>query len=133
MKNFSDAATIAIIIASGLALQPAWAQLSNLPRTELQRHALSAPGREVIQARIDFPPGAYGAPHSHPGEEIIYVLTGTIEYRIEGQPPIRVSAGEVLFVPAGVVHSARNVGDGDASELATYVVEEGRPLIVAAP
>ncbi len=133
MTTFQSAALIALLFAGGVALEPACAQLANLPRTDLQRHDLSAPGREVIQARIDFPPGAFGARHAHPGEEIIYVLEGTIEYQIDGQPPARVSAGEVLFVPAGAIHSARNVGDGAASELATYVVEKGQPLIVAAP
>jgi quercetin dioxygenase-like cupin family protein len=116
-----------------LSIAPVCAQLAGLPRTDLQRHDLSAPGREVIQARVDFPSAAFGARHSHPGEEIVYVLEGTIEYQLDGEPPVRLSAGEVLFVPAGVIHSARNVSSGDASELATYIVEKGRPLIVAAP
>jgi quercetin dioxygenase-like cupin family protein len=131
MRDLRTSALVALFLAA-LATQPACAQLANLPRTELQRHDLSAPNLEVVQARIDFPPGAFGARHSHPGEEIIYVIEGTIEYQIDGQPPTRVSAGEVLFVPAGAIHSARNVGDDAASELATYVVEKGRPLIVAA-
>jgi quercetin dioxygenase-like cupin family protein len=37
--------------------------------------------------------------------------------------------GEVLFVPAGVIHSAKNVGSGNAAELATYLVEKGQPLL----
>jgi quercetin dioxygenase-like cupin family protein len=67
--------------------------------------------------------------HWHPGEEIIYVLEGTLEYKIDGQPPTRVSAGEALMVPAEAVHAVRNVGEGNATELATYVVEKGRPLL----
>ena len=39
-------------------------------------------------------------------------------------------AGEVLFVPAETIHAGRNVGSGNAAELATYVVEKGKPLIV---
>ena len=39
-------------------------------------------------------------------------------------------AGEVLFIPYGTVHSAKNVGSGNAVELATYVVEKGKPLVV---
>jgi len=98
-------------------------------RTELQRHDLSAPGREVIQVRVVFDPG-YAAPrHTHPGEEIIYVLEGTLEYQIEGQPAATVKPGDVLFVPAGVVHTAKNVGSTKGAELATYVVEKGKPLI----
>lgn len=108
------------------------AQQSGVKRTELQRHDLSAPGRETVQARIDFDPGAVAPKHSHPGEEIIYVLEGLLEYQVEGKPPVTLKAGEVLFVPAGVIHSAKNVGSGVAKELATYVVEKGKPLVVPA-
>ncbi len=97
-------------------------------RTDLQRHDLSIPGREVLQARVDFAPGASFPAHRHPGEEIIYVLDGTLEYGVEGQPPVTLKAGDVLFVPAGVFHSARNLGTTPGSELATYVLEKGKPL-----
>jgi quercetin dioxygenase-like cupin family protein len=133
MKRSTHLALATLGVAFSLAIFPACAQLAGLSRTDLQRHDLSAPGREVIQARVDFPPGGFGARHSHPGEEIIYVLSGTIEYEIDGEPPARLGAGEVLFVPAGAIHSARNVGEGAASELATYVVIKGRPLIAPAP
>ena len=67
--------------------------------------------------------------HTHPGEEIIYVLEGSLEYQIEGEPPVTLKAGDVLFIPAGTIHSARNVGSGTGSELATYIVEKGKPLL----
>jgi quercetin dioxygenase-like cupin family protein len=67
--------------------------------------------------------------HTHPGEEVIYVLEGSLEYQVEGQPPTTVKAGDVLFVPAGAVHAVRNVGGGNAAELATYVVEKGKPIL----
>jgi quercetin dioxygenase-like cupin family protein len=104
-------------------------QAPGLTRTDLQQHDLSVPGREVIQNRVDIAPEAPPIRHWHPGEEIIYVLEGTLEYEIDGQPPTRVSAGEALMVPAEAVHAVRNVGDGNATELATYVVEKGRPLL----
>ena len=50
-------------------------------RTDLQRHDLSIPGRETVQVRVDFDPGATAPKHTHPGEEIVYVLEGTLEYR----------------------------------------------------
>jgi quercetin dioxygenase-like cupin family protein len=97
-------------------------------RTDLQRHDLSIAGREALQARIDFEPGAAFPAHSHPGEEIIYVLEGSLEYEVAGKPAVTLHAGDVLFVPAGTAHSARNVGSGKGSELATYVLEKGKPL-----
>ena len=73
-------------------------------------------------------PGAAFGRHTHPGEEIIYVLEGSLEYQVEGKPPVTLKAGDVFFVPAGTVHAARNVGSSPAAELATYVVEKGKPL-----
>jgi quercetin dioxygenase-like cupin family protein len=69
------------------------------------------------------------ARHSHPGEELVYVTEGLIEYQLEGQPPITLKAGDVLFIPHGTPHSAKNVGSGKAAELATYIVEKGKPLL----
>src|SRR6476661_3053837 len=100
----------AVLIASGSALQVAQAQQAGTKRTDLQRHDLSVQGREVVQVRVDFDPGYVAPRHKHPGEEIIYVLEGTLEYKMEGEPAVTVKAGDVLFVPAGVAHSAKNVG-----------------------
>jgi quercetin dioxygenase-like cupin family protein len=98
-------------------------------RTDLQQHNLSIPGHQVVQARVDIGPTAPLVKHTHPGEEIIYVLEGTLEYQIEGEAPTTVKAGDVLFVPAGAVHAVRNVGSGNAAELATYVAEKGKPIL----
>jgi quercetin dioxygenase-like cupin family protein len=84
----------------------------------------------MIQVRVDFQPGAAAPAHSHPGEEIVNMLAGSLEYRIEGRPAVTLKAGGVLFIPSGAVHSARNVGSEDASELATYIVAKGEPLLV---
>ncbi len=125
---------VAMLIAgSGLAPDGAQAQQPGTRRTDLQRHDLSPPGREVVQVHVDFDPGYVSPRHTHFGEEIIYVLEGTLEYQIEGQPARTVKPGDVLFVPAGAVHSAKNVGTGNGAELATYVVEKGKPLITLAP
>jgi quercetin dioxygenase-like cupin family protein len=104
-------------------------QVPGLTRIDLQRQDLSIPGREVIQNRVDIDTDAPAIRHWHPGEEIIYVLEGTLEYEIDGDPGRIVKGGEALTVPAERVHSVRNVGDGTATELATYVVEKDRPLL----
>ena len=107
-------------------------QAPGITRIDLQQRDLSAPGREVIQNRVEISPQAPPFKHFHPGEEIIYVLGGELEYQIDGQPPRTVTAGEALMVPAEAVHAVKNVGSGDAAELATYVVEKGKPLITLA-
>jgi quercetin dioxygenase-like cupin family protein len=122
-------AVAALIVASGLTLYVARAQQPGTRRTDLQRHDLSVPGREVVQVRVDIAPGAAFPRHTHPGEEIIYVIEGLIEYQVEGKPPMTLKAGEVLFIPAGTIHAAKNVGSVNAAELGTYVVEKGKPLV----
>jgi quercetin dioxygenase-like cupin family protein len=129
MKTSRVTLAAALSLASALCLHAAPAQLSGTHRTDLQRHDLSIPGREVVQARVDIDPGATARKHRHPGEEIVYVLDGQLEYQLEGEPPVTLKAGDVLFIPARTVHSAKNVGTGNAAELATYVVEKGKPLV----
>src|SRR4051794_3801194 len=84
-----------LIAASGFAPNAAQAQ-EGIKRTDLQQHDLSTPGREVIQTRVDLAPGAAFPRHKHPGEEIIYIVEGAIEYEVEGKPPVTLKAGDVL-------------------------------------
>ena len=107
-------------------------QVHGITRTDLQRQGLSAPGREVVQNRVDIAPDAPPIKHTHPGEEVIYILEGSLEYQLEGEPSMTMSAGDALTVPAGAVHAVRNVGTGNAAELATYIVEIGKPLVAPA-
>jgi len=104
-------------------------QAPGLWRTSLQQYDLSVPGREMIQVRVDIEPDSPPIRHFHYGEEIIYVLEGPLEYRIDGQPTKVYNTGDALTVPAEVIHAVRNVGTGNATELATYVVEKGKPLL----
>jgi quercetin dioxygenase-like cupin family protein len=129
MKTARMMVVAVLIVGSALALHVAQAQPVGARRIDLQRHDLSVPGREVVQVIVELDPGTTAPRHSHPGEEIIYVLEGMWEYTLDGKPPVVLKAGDVLFIPAGVIHSARNVGTGRGAELATYIVEKGKPLI----
>ena len=129
--NTTRMMAVAMLIAgSGLALHVTQAQQPGITRTDALRHDLGVPGREVIQVRVDFGPGVAFGKHSHPGAEVAYVLEGTLEYQLESQAPVTLKAGEALFIPAGTIHAAKNVGIGNAAELATYIVEKGKPLVV---
>lgn len=129
MKTNRIIASTALALASVLVFQPVQAQQTGFHRTDLQRHDISIQGWEAVQARVDIDPGMIVPNHRHPGEEIVYVLEGSIEYRVAGKPPVTLKAGDVLFIPKGVVHSAKNVGRDNAAELSTYIVEKGKPLL----
>jgi len=130
MKTTRIMTLAVLIVAGGFALHVTRAQQPGIKRTDVLRYDLGVPGREVIQVRVDFAPGAAFGRHSHPGEEIAYVLEGSLEYQFDGKPPVTLKAGEALFIPAETIHSAKNVGSGNAAELATYIVEKGKPLVV---
>jgi quercetin dioxygenase-like cupin family protein len=119
MKTTRIMALAVLLVASGLALHAAQVQQPGIKRTDALRYDLSVAGQEVIQVRVDIPPGVLAARHSHPGVEIAYVLEGSLEYQFDGKPPVTLKAGEALFIPAGTIHSARNVGSGNGAELAT--------------
>jgi hypothetical protein len=85
---------VGLVAGAGLAPHMAQAQQPGTRRTELQRHDLSVPGREVLQVRVDFDPGVVAPRHKHPGEEIVNVLEGSLEYQIDGNAPVTLQAGD---------------------------------------
>lgn len=123
------AASLGVMALAGAVL----AQQAGFTRTALQTQDLSAPGRVAVQARAEFEPGVAAGRHTHPGEELGYVMEGQLELRIDGQAPRIVKAGETFFVPAGLVHDGVNTGAGKAKVLATYIVEKGKPVATPAP
>ena len=123
---------LAALVAAGAWTPQAALAQDGITRTNLQRHDLGVPGREVVQVLVEFAPGVSFPRHAHPGEEIVYITEGVLEYRLDGKPPVTLKAGEVLFIPHGGVHEVKNVGSGKAAELATYIVEKEKPLLVIA-
>jgi quercetin dioxygenase-like cupin family protein len=129
MKTTPILAAAAIVIVGAFMPLVAPAQAPGIKRTDLSRNDLSVSGREAIQVLVGFPPGVAFPNHTHPGEEIVYVVEGALEYALEGRPPVTLKAGDVLFIPTGTAHAVKNVGTGNAAELATYIVEKGKPLL----
>lgn len=129
MKTTRIIVVAALIAGSGVALRAEPGQKPATRRIDLQRGDLSVPGREVFQSIVEIAPGKSFPRHNHPGEELVYVLEGSLEYRLDGKPPVILEPGDVLFIPAGTIHSAKNVGTGRGAELATHIVEKGKPLL----
>jgi quercetin dioxygenase-like cupin family protein len=127
MKNTAIAAIVVLLaVAAVTGQQPLF------KRTVLQQQDISAPGREAVMALGEFQPGGGPGRHTHPGEEISYVLEGSVVLEQAGKPDVTVKAGESFIIPAGVVHNATNRGTGVAKIVATYVIEKGKPLATAA-
>ena len=109
------------------------AQAPAFKRTVLQQADLASPGREVVQAVADFEPKANPGRHTHPGEEIGYILQGTFLVEQDGKAPVTLNAGGTFLIPAGTIHNATNTGAGAGKILATYIVEKGKPIATPAP
>jgi quercetin dioxygenase-like cupin family protein len=129
-RSWTMAASIAIAAVAGtLGMQHSSAQApAGFKRVELQKHDLSTPGREALLARAEFQPGAVVPKHTHPGEEVGYVLEGELTIEVDGKPTVTLKAGESYFIPAGTVHAGKNTGKGTSAVVSTYIVEKGKPL-----
>ena len=99
-----------------------------LKRTELQRSASSIPGREIVQVLTEIPAGVESGWHIHPGEEVGYIVAGTVEMRIQDRPTLTLHAGDPFLIPPRVPHNALDLGPDTGRMLSTYIVEQGQPL-----
>jgi quercetin dioxygenase-like cupin family protein len=125
----------AAIIATALVLAGtiAGAQAPSFKRTVVQQADLSVTGREVVQALVEFQPGGTPGRHTHAGEEVGYVIDGTISVEQDGKPAVTLKSGQGFVIPAGTIHNATNTSSGVSKILATYIVEKGKPLATPAP
>ena len=110
--------------------RPADALATKLKRTELMHRPSSIPRREIVQVLTEIPVGVESGWHTHPGEEIGYLLAGTVKMMIEGSPTLTLNAGDPFLIPPGTPHNALDVGPDTGIMLSTYVVEIGQPLAV---
>jgi quercetin dioxygenase-like cupin family protein len=130
MKSASLA--IASVVLTGvIGAGTIGAQQSGFKRTVLQQGDLSMAGHESVTAVAEFQPGGTVGRHTHPGEEVGYILEGTIVLEQEGKPSVTLGPGKTFFIPAGTVHNATNRGTAPARVLANYIVEKGKPLATA--
>src|SRR3954467_13275950 len=98
----SDPATTVPAAAADLA--------ATLRRTEVQRSSSSIPGREIVQVLTEIPVGVESGWHTHPGEEVVYIVAGTVDMMIDGQPSLTLHAGDGFLIPPRRPHNARDVG-----------------------
>jgi quercetin dioxygenase-like cupin family protein len=122
LKSFI--AGVALVACAGVIV----AQSPALTRTMVTKADVSVPGREAVVARVEVAPGGVAGWHTHPGDEISYVMEGEATLMVAGQPPRKVMAGEGFVIPAGVVHNAKNDSATAVKLVGVYVVEKGKPL-----
>src|SRR5262249_16927062 len=104
----SKSNVISVVVGAALLAVVSWLapQTPGLTRTVVLKNDVSVPGREAVVANVEVAPGAIAGWHTHPGDEISYIIEGEAWLLVAGQPPRKVSAGQAFVVPAGTVHSA---------------------------
>ena len=127
--HWSGLALLFAAIATGVLLS----QSAGVQRTVVHRADVSVPGREAVIARVEIAPEARAGRHTHPGDEISYVLEGEGEILVEGKPPLKVKAGDGFVVPGGSRHDAHNTGTAPLKLVGVYVIDKGKPLATPAP
>src|ERR1700752_722977 len=121
---------LTIVLAVTCALL---AQNSAIKRTVVKSGDVSVPGREAVIANVEIAPGGSAGRHTHPGDEISYVLSGEGEILMEGHAPLKVKPGDGFVIPGGTKHDAHNTGAQPLKLVGVYVVEKGKPLATPAP
>ena len=132
MKSILHWAALGVLLASASTVA-LFSQNPGIQRTVVHKADVSVPGREAVIARVEIAPGASAGRHTHPGDEISYVVEGEGEILIQGQPARKVKAGDGFVIPAGAIHDARNIGTVPVKLVGVYVVEKGKPLATAVP
>jgi quercetin dioxygenase-like cupin family protein len=123
---------ILLVFAAALALQSAaWSAEQVVPKFA---HALpNVPGKSIIAVEVSFPPGDVAVPHRHPktASLFIYVLSGTVESQVEGEPAHVYHAGESWFEGPGAHHIlARNLSKTRTAKiLAVFVVDSNEKAL----
>lgn len=125
--------TLTVGIALGvIGTQVLNAQQEPMKRTALLRTDLTGiKGKEAILALVEFAPGAATQPHYHPGEELAYLLEGTVSLEVQGKPPITFKPGDTFHQPPKQVHRVKNLSStAPAKALAFTIAEKDQPLTV---
>jgi quercetin dioxygenase-like cupin family protein len=105
---------------------------AQIKRTPVLTADVAAPGQQAVVVRGEIDAGVIAPRHTHPGDEISYVLEGEAELLIDGEAPRIVKAGEAFVIPAGKVHGARNPGTVPLRFVGVYVVDKSKPLATPA-
>lgn len=128
----------ALVLATAVVAAPAVpAEDQPVKRTELMRVPIEgAEGKEGVVFTAEFAPGAVSARHSHPGQEFIYVLEGSLVLEPENPdkaPAVTLKEGETAMHPANEVHVGKNPNaSAPAKVLVFMIAATDQPLAVQA-
>jgi quercetin dioxygenase-like cupin family protein len=110
---------------SDTSTDPADDLAKKLKRTEIQHATSSIPGRDIVQVLTEIPAGVESGWHTHPGEEVGYLIAGHVQMRVKDKPTLDLGAGDGFLIPPGTPHNALDLGPETGRMLSCYIVETG--------
>lgn len=125
MKNIDLPLLLSVFLFS--SANAADLKLDTLMKEQLK----GVPGTEVIMSKVEIPPDTSLPKHWHPGEEFVYVLTGTVTLWQKGKADMVYSEGDAIKVPLEQVHTAIT-GEEGVKLVVFRVHEQGKPERVIA-
>jgi quercetin dioxygenase-like cupin family protein len=131
-KNIMKIKSVFFSLLSLLLATSVFAQAPEIKRTPLQTVQLSTPGKVAIQMIVEVAPGGTIPRHTHPGEEIAYIMSGELVLLVDGKESKVVKTGESFSVPEGSIHGGKNASTAAATLLVTYVVDKDKPVATPA-
>ena len=132
------AATLVVGILSGFAadrLLDAQQPQEQIRRTSLMQTELEGvPGKVADVFLIEFAPEAATGKHSHPGNEIAYILEGTAAVLAGGNmTPITQRRGSVIHIEPNMVHDVKNPSKTEPLKAIVFALyDKGKPTTVPA-
>ena len=113
-------------VRSSLAQTPPAAGVAQL----LTQSLADLPGREVRISLLERKPGSSSPPHRHPGHHTFgYIIEGTYELGINGQPTRILKAGDTFYEPPGALHSvSRNPNTENNVKFIVFMVADQKNL-----
>lgn len=134
-RTIALCSAVAALAAVGFdALEARQAETTpSVKRNVLLKQDMTIPGREVIMAAVEIPPGGSEGRHTHPAEVFVFVEEGTLQLEVEGKPTVMLKAGDVFAIAPGQVHNGRNTSSAPVKLHAVFVAEKGKPLTTQVP
>ena len=133
MRRILWSAVVVLVAAVTLSFQGNRALNAQEPLksgTILQRAELAtAKGMEGILVLRELPPGGESGKHTQSGDEVVYILEGSVIFELQGKPPVTLKTGEAFHTAAGQIHNVKNASSSAPGKaLAFYIAKKGTPL-----
>jgi len=137
-RGFTGFASCALCAVAGFIAADASAETAAPATNGFTRKLLSkmegpTPGYVTVVMEVEIPAGVVVPRHTHPGIESGYVVEGSFELPVQGQPTRSLKPGDGFQIPVATPHAGGKASDVKVKVVSTYVVEKDKPLASPAP